>query len=76
MKWTFSGETSKYDKDMKCANCGTEIEKGGEYWKCSDIYLSGKYFDNEKCNVFCSEGCFCRALFLESFYNGHVWDDE
>lgn len=58
-------EHTEKDK-LICANCGCYCE--GEYYKCLDNYLLTKYFDEDKCNIFCSQECFCESLFLELFY--------
>lgn len=75
MKWCFEGETTEYDSEMVCANCGKEIEAGDEYYRCLDNYLIVKYFDDDSCNVFCSQGCFCQFLSLTEFYNGNTEDE-
>lgn len=49
--------------EFVCANCGRELEK--EVYVCLDNFLQVKYFDNNKCNRFCSQECFCESLFLE-----------
>ena len=49
-----------------CANCGCKIN--GEYYKSLDNYLQVNYFDDEGCNCFCSQECFCDSLFLELIY--------
>lgn len=43
-----------------CANCGREIN--GEYYKSLDNYLQVNYFDDESCNCFCSQECFCEKF--------------
>lgn len=48
-----------------CANCGLYCEK--EYYKALDNYLQVNYFDDEDCNCFCSQECFCEYVMLESF---------
>ena len=68
------GETTKYNKELYCANCGKQIEAGEEYFKCLENYLQVKYFDSEDCNIFCSQSCFCESLFLENYYNGNKKD--
>jgi len=49
-----------------CAQCGLECEN--EYYTCLDNFLQVKYFDDDSCNIFCSEECFCKALSLELMF--------
>lgn len=47
-----------------CANCGKKIENSENHYSFLDNYLQVKYFDSEKDNIFCSQECACKGLFL------------
>lgn len=52
--------------NLTCNNCSKEIKD--TYYKCLDNFLQVKYFDSDEYNVFCSERCFSRALFLTEIF--------
>lgn len=47
-----------------CAYCGIPIEDEKPHYSYLDNYLQAKYFDSEENNIFCSEDCAGKALFL------------